>query len=671
MNNNQNKLTKFWQELKRRKVVRVSIIYASVAFILLQLIDILVDPLHLPEWVMTFFVVLLLVGFPIVIILAWIFDVTPEGIEVTPPLEQKSESHAVPHSRRKVRIQDIVIGILLVVVVILAIPKIFNAKSNPVIERSIAILPFIDDSGNPDNTSFGNGLMEEVRINLQKVKDLTVASRTSVEKYRGIGELSIPEIAEDLNVNYIVEGSGQMYDNAFRLRIQLIEGRTDNHLWAEPYEGEIKNSKDVFVIQSNIAKSIAKELNAAITPEEKLLIEKEMTTSLSALDSYQKGRDLLFKYLYNDGDRDDLSEAEELYNTALNNDPTFAAAYSGLAYVYWEKFYWNSYFSDNFLDSVFILAEKALSLDPQLEDAYFIRGKYFREKNEISKSLDDINRSLEINPNYWEAYAELSQIYSWISVDLVKALENVEKAVKINRGTGLSNLYHSMAFIYAAAGFEDKAKQFSKNALELDQDSVKYYQRIGTQQQYFRNYQLAQKYLEQAYKIDPKDKDLLRRLGSNYLFLKKYKESLEYYLKWDALLKQLGERDLGEVHRIGLAYSKTGNQAQSEIYFKIQEQNCLESIERDRDFSQNKRAYYDLAAVYAFEGKKEEAYKYLNEFEKIRAIPLWWLNLMKDDELFDSIRQEDRFQNILLEMEIKYQAEHERVLKWLQQKEEI
>ena len=667
----QNRLTKFWHELKRRKVVRVSIIYASTAFILLQLIEILIGPLHLPDWVMTFFVVLLLVGFPIVVILAWIFDITPEGIEVTPPAGEKTSQLTAPQSKRKVIILDIIIGVLLILVVILALPKIFSGKSNPITERSIAILPFIDDSGNPENTSFGNGLMEEVRINLQKIKDLTVASRTSVEKYRGIVELSMPEIAKDLNVNYIVEGSGQMYGNAYRLRIQLIEGRTDNHLWAEPYQGEIENSSNVFDIQTMIAKSIAKELNAVITPEEELLIEKEMTTSLTALDSYQKARDLLFKYLYNEGDRDDLNEAEELYNKALKNDPTFAAAYSGLAFVYWEKFYWNSYFSDNFLDSVLVLAEKALSLDPKLEDAYFIRGKYFMEKNEISKALEDVNRSLEINPNYWEAYAALGYTYCWISVDLVKALENVEKAVKINRGTGLTNLYRQLAFIYAGAGFEDKARQFSENAFELDQDSVSYYLSLGTQQQYFRNYQLAQKYLEQAYQIDPNDKDLLRRLGGNYLFLRKYRESLDYYLKWDSLMMQLGERDLGEVHRIGLAYSRTGNRAEGERYFKIQEQNCLESIERDRDFSQNKRAHYDLAAVYAFEGKKEEAFKYLNEFEKIKAIPLWWLNLMKDDELFDSIRQDDRFQDLLLEMETKYQAEHERVRKWLEQKGEI
>ena len=136
-------------------------------------------------------------------------------------------------------------------------------------------------------------------------------------------------------------------------------------------------------------------------------------------------------------------------------------------------------------------------------------------------------------------------------------------------------------------------------------------------------------------------------------------------------MKELGRLDLGEVHRIGLAYYKTGNQAESEKYFKILEDNCLKAIEADRDFAQNKRAQYDLAAVYAFQGKKDEAYNYLKDFEQVQAIPLWWLNLLKDDEMFDGIRQEDLFQEILLDVETKYQEEHERVRLWLEQKGEL
>ena len=194
------------------------------------------------------------------------------------------------------------------------------------------------------------------------VKDLRVISRTSVEQYRNKNK-SIPEIAREQDVNYIVEGSGQKYGNTFSISVQLIKAAKENHLWGKSYEKEIKEIHDITDVQSEIAQAIALELKAIITPEEKLLIQKIPTTNLTANDFYLRGNEELSKYLGNRAPPKAVTvKAEEMFKNALKQDSGFAQAYVGLAKVFWYKHYWESYFSRNFLDSVLILSNKALSI---------------------------------------------------------------------------------------------------------------------------------------------------------------------------------------------------------------------------------------------------------------------------------------------------------------------
>ena len=180
-------LVKFWQELKRRKVMKVIIVYATMSFIVLQLLSILIEPLFLPDWVMTLVIVMLAIGFPIAIVFSWIFDITPSGFEVTQSLNQNGNQHNEAVNRKKSFLYAALIGVLLVIVVMLAYPKVFKndeASLNTDLEKSIAVLPFKNDSDDVANVYIVNGLMESVLNNLQQIKDLRVISRTSVEKFR-------------------------------------------------------------------------------------------------------------------------------------------------------------------------------------------------------------------------------------------------------------------------------------------------------------------------------------------------------------------------------------------------------------------------------------------------------------------------------------------------------
>ena len=207
-----------------------------------------------------------------------------------------------------------------------------QSKAIAKLEKSIAILPFKNDSPNDSTTYFMDGVMEEILNNLQKIKDFRVLSRNSVEQFRNNTTKTTPEIAKKLGVNYVVEGGGQKYGNTFRLRVQLIAGNNEKHLWAESYEQEIKESKDIFNIQSRIAQAIASELKAIIAPEEKQLIEKSATTSLTAYDFYLRGKEEQNKYKQSiPSTRRSLDRANELFKKALDYDSSFARAYSGLA----------------------------------------------------------------------------------------------------------------------------------------------------------------------------------------------------------------------------------------------------------------------------------------------------------------------------------------------------
>ena len=564
-------------------------------------------------------------------------------------------------------------GLLLVVaivVVALFILKIIGGgKQTKEIEKSIAVLPFVNDSPEEENAYFINGIMEEVLINLQTIKDLRVPGRTSVEQYRDNKTKSIPEIAKELGVNYIVEGSGQKYGNTFRLRVQLIEAAKDRHLWGESYEQEIQETNDVFRIQSQIAQSIASELEATITPEEKQLIEKVPTSNVTALDFYQRGREEEGKYSYydltesstvsqglNPSTLQSIIRAERMYKEAVKCDSTYAMAYTGLAGIYWRKNYYKEYFSKNFLDSVLFLANKALSFDDHLPDAYYIRAIYYAEKGMNKQMLENFDKTLNLNPNYWLAYYGKG----FISDDYVVALESLKKAASLHHGSGLSDIFEEISFRLSNSGFSELARNYSLETVKLESDSDKYYFWL-----YMYEFDYNKCY-EKRYSTDSTDLSTLNFLANYYGYKGRFKESLRFYKKWLNRLKTEGRTNINEMQRIGYAYSKNGFRDSADYYFNKQIEFCNNDIRSGRPYGIS-TAYYDLAGVYAYTGNKIKAYENLKIFNKGPSINLWLVRFIKKDLLFNSIRDEPEFQQIVSDMDAKYQAEHERVRKWLEE----
>ncbi|MFN8254314.1 MAG: hypothetical protein U0W24_01415 [Bacteroidales bacterium] len=272
--------------------------------------------------------------------------------------------------------------------------KEIDIRDSSLLEKSIAILPFRNDSTDEENTYFINGVMEEILNNLQKIKDLRVISRTSAEQYRGKNK-PISEIAQELGVNYIVEGSGQKYGNSFRLRTQLIRAEHDSHLWGESFQREINDVKDIFNIQIGIAKSIAEELKAVISPEERKLIEKIPDTDLEVYDQYLKARSY-----WSDYSKESLFKAVEYLNSAIEKNPDWAPLYAGLAEVWiWiQQEGWETPFVAG--PKIVKNLEKAMELDPDLAEVHYQSAVMAQLVDwDWEKSEKEFLKSLAINPN--------------------------------------------------------------------------------------------------------------------------------------------------------------------------------------------------------------------------------------------------------------------------------
>jgi len=662
----------FWQELKRRKVVRVIIVYAAASYVILELVSIIAEPFGLPEWTLKLVFIILCIGLIISIILSWIYDITPEGIEKT--ISAKEVKEEVPEKPSGINAWKIATIISVIVIVGLIISHTVGertqAEDSSILDKSIAVLPFKSLSDDPEKQYLADGAMDAILLHLSKIEDLRVMDRTSVEQYRETDKTATI-ICQELDVAYLLGGSFQKYGDQARLIVQLIRPGIEGHIWTNEYD---RDWKDIFSVQSEVAQTIASELRAVITPEEKQLIEKVPTTSLTAYDFYQRGREEHLKFQLDNNNRKALERAEDLYYKALEYDSTFAQALTGLAMTNYSKHYSiepyggsysDTYFEGEFLDSVLILADIALSFDDQLAEAYTVKGSYFFVKGLTEQAIKEFDKAIKFNPNDWMAYYGKGNLYLYD--DLLKTIDNLQKAASLNHGSELSILLVEIGWAYQCAGFNEKHNYYIQEALKLGDDSVTYYIALASSEHWLGNYTKAIEFGEKAYSIDSNHTGNLIDLGESYMLLGQYEESLKYYKKWFERLKALGNLSINNMHRIGYVYWLNGYKEEAEYYFNEQINYCNRSNELGRSYAKRLFSYYDLAGVYAFRGEKDKAYENLRIFNQRLRMPLWMVTIIRNDPLFDSIRDESEFQQIVREVEAKYQAEHERVRKWLEE----
>ena len=319
-------LKNFFTELKRRHVYRVAIAYAVVAWLLIQIATQVFPFFEIPNWGVRLIVLFIVIGFPVALILAWAFEMTPEGIKRA---DEVAPNESI--TRRTGRKLDfLIIAVLLLVIAVFAYQRFGPAKKDLVTmtaaipDKSIAVLPFDNRSRDPDNAYFADGIQDEILTRLSKIADLKVISRTSTQHYKSAPE-NLPEIARQLGVAHILEGSVQKSGDAVRVNVQLINAANDSHLWADTFDRKLT---DIFLVESEVAKAIADQLRAKLTGQEEEVLVAKPTDNPEAYDAYLRG--LAFEARASTA-LDDLKKVVSFYERAVQLDPAFSVAWARLS----------------------------------------------------------------------------------------------------------------------------------------------------------------------------------------------------------------------------------------------------------------------------------------------------------------------------------------------------
>ena len=447
----------FLGELKRRRVGKVAIAYGAIAWAVTEASSVVFPALHLPEWTITFVVVFLLVGFPISMVLAWIFDVGPEGIERTEPLRDTPVS-----DRLKLRVAYAVAVLLCMALLGYVLYERGLGRAHAVQPRdSIAVLPFTNMSGDPARDYFSDGMSEELLNLLARVPGLQVASRTSSFAYKG-RNLDIRQVGRELGVQTVLEGSVRQAGDTVRITAQLVDTETGFHLWSETYDRQLA---DIFEVQDEIAQAIVQELRLELAPEQQQVAQRDKapTQNVEAYEFYLQGR-----AVWKRRGEENIRRAIELYQAALGRDPAFARAHAALAsaYVVLPGYIKDKQSKDT--EQYFRLAEtsarQGLAIDPNLGEAHAVLAEINAERGDLLDAEAGFFFAVSLEPNEATPHHWYSILLSRVG-RLDAALAQARLAQELDPSSPI--IAANLANVYFVKGNDEQALRYTRLAGEL------------------------------------------------------------------------------------------------------------------------------------------------------------------------------------------------------------
>jgi TolB-like protein/Tfp pilus assembly protein PilF len=544
----------FFAELKRRNVYKVAVAYAVVAWLLVQVATQVFPFLEIPNWVVRLVIALVVIGFPIALVIAWAFEATPEGIKRTEDVDLSAVAGA---SKKHTWLYVVVIGAAISVALFFlgrytasrtAIAEGGRPSGPSLPEKSIAVLPFESLSEDKANAYFAEGVQDEILTRLAKVADLKVISRTSTQRFKSApGDLR--QIAQQLGVTNILEGSVQKAADQVRVNVQLINALTDAHLWADTYDRKLT---DIFAVESDIAKTIAETLQARLTGSEKSALSKKPTNNPEAYELYVKGR-----FFWNKRTGADLKRAIDYFNQAIAKDPNYALAYSGVADSYLLLPVFGAAAPRDSIPQAKAAAKKALELDNTLAEAHASSGRILSGYDyAFERAIAEFERAIQLNPNYATAYHWISNGPLCALAEFDRAITEGKRAVELDPLSMIDNA--DLGNIYFYAHRYDEAISAVRKSLEIDPHS------------YVAHYYLAQ---------------ILQAKGQLTEAITEYKRSVEL------------DDDPGALALLGQAYARSGKRDEAQkILARLTEE------EKTRYVSA-----YNMALMFLGLGDKERA----------------------------------------------------------------
>jgi TolB-like protein/Tfp pilus assembly protein PilF len=578
----------FFEEVKRRKVYRVAIAYIVAGWALAQGLAQVLPIFDIPNSVIRGFIALLLIGFPIALVLGWVFDVTPQGIKTTPAIAPRTQV------RRNV---FLLVGIGVIISAATGFFVLPRAVAHKV-DKSIAVLPFESLSDEKENTYFADGIQDDVLTNLSKIGDLKVISRTSVMPYRGKAS-NVREIGKALGVSTILEGSVRRIGNRVRVNVQLINTANDEHIWAEDYDRDLT---DVFAIQTDLAQKIANELQAKLSPTEKAQMQRKPTENGEAYLAFVQAHNLSCAF----EDFDKLKQSEQLYERAIELDPNFALALAWSSQLQ----SWIVHTFDRTLErreKARSLAERALQLQPDLPEAHLALGySYYYGDNNYDAALKEFQIAQQGLPNEADAYLAIGAIQrrqgKW-----AESTANIEKAVSLSpkESFPLQNLSFNYAMVRnydAATKTIDRALVMDPNALQLLE--VKSKLAIAEK----GDFNVAEKAFETVKSIPMTNEQKIKVAAGRadvFLLERKYNEGLQAAESLpDDQLSGSSEGASSKYYLIGFARKSLHDDSGARAAFLKAKSVAEEQLKRNPDAAD---AHIQLAKVLAFLGEKDSA----------------------------------------------------------------
>lgn len=515
-----------FSELQRRGIFPVAAAYTVVAWLLVQVADVMLPAFNAPDWVLRASIILMAIGFPIALALSWFFEITPEGVKRSEDMP-RDYSSASPVNRYLVLF---IISVLTAAVILFAVDRFAwqDEKSGSLFQdtaekSSVAVLPFANRSALPDDQFFSEGIHDDLLTRLAKITTLKVTSRTSVMRYRDTTK-SIPEIGGELGVTAILEGGVQRAGDQVRINVQLIDAASDEHLWAETYDRKL-TAENLFAIQTEIVRAIAGELKTALSPHDAEQIEQVPTRNLAAYEAYLRGR----QYLNRRYNEDSLRQAlNSFYESALL-DPNFAGAYAGECEA---QLSWYRLGSDtNRFQAAEAACQKALSIDPNMTEVRVALGRLQRYNGNYARATEEILRVLAVEPDNVDALLELGLNYQ-SQGKTAEAEEILLRATEIAPGNWQT--FDILGFHYQRYSERpDNRQQAIIQALkvvELVPDSASAYNNLGNA--YFRlgQFEAAKTAWDRALQLEPSRSAYTNR-GLAYYYDGQFEEAARMQLK--------------------------------------------------------------------------------------------------------------------------------------------
>jgi TolB-like protein/Flp pilus assembly protein TadD len=582
----------FFEELKRRKVYRVAIAYIVASWALAQGLAQVLPVFEISNSVIRVVIALLLIGFPLALVLAWVFDITPTGIRRTSSVA--TQTAPTTHRRRNLFMLVAAGVIVSAGVGFFVLPRAAAHK----VDKSIAVLPFENLSDEKENAYFADGIQDDILTNLSKIGDLKVISRTSVMSYRGHTS-NLRDIGKALGVATILEGSVRRAGNRVRVNVQLIDANTDQHLWANDYDRDLT---DVFAIQTDLAQKIAGELQAKLSPTEKAQIENKPTQSGEAYLAFIQARNL-----FAPEDFEKLKQAEQLYDRALQLDENFALA--AACYGQMEAWIYRNFDKQpERAQKGRALVQRALQLQPELPEAHWALGYwyYYGDLN-YDAALKEFEIAQRGLPNDADVYLAIGAIQrrqgKW-----AESNASLEKAVNLNpKDTwpmqNLGQNYEMQRNFVAANRTYDRALAVDPNAFGIKELKAK--DAIAEK----GDFSLAKQFLAEANTIPNLSADIKNQLAEArvqvLVFLRKFDEAAREATKVpDDALTRYPNALCGKYLTSGLAKKRSGDEAGALQFFENARRLAEKDIQqRPNDAS----AHANLAGALAWIGQKEAA----------------------------------------------------------------